>query len=155
MVTPFIYFSHTHFSHEWLKLSAVEVAVEAEKLREELALATDYPWGNTHFVLEASSGQPGLQLQWTNDGAHCDGSFGVWSARTNTAVVTVSAAEFDIDNRLTTAHLLEDWADKAAEGQIRCAECKNWSHTWKHFSYAGSVCLRCFNPKKHLPPDSR
>lgn len=142
MITHIISFSHRHFSTEWLNLSPVALA-QAVTLTNRMA--DNY---ETKFILEDKQGRPGLTLQFNL----CDGSLTVWSARTNTGAGTIDNDHMEVDNRTSTAAMLEDWANKAAEGQIRCAECGEWVHAWKPFSIAGAVCMRCFNPQKHILP---
>ena len=44
--------------------------------------------------------------------------------------------------------------NKVVEGFHCCNVCKKWSKDYQPFSFAGSVCLECYDPKKHLPPDA-
>lgn len=152
MITPYIYFSSQQFSHDWADLSAVQIVEAAAKLHESLKTAVNYPWDNTHFVLETSSGHAGLNLLF-EPGINA-GSIACWSSRTRCVVGDLDIGEPGTLTRTTLVETLSDWAEKAAQGKALCCECHKWVDAFKHFDYAGSVCMHCFNPKKHCRPDT-
>jgi hypothetical protein len=152
MVTPTIYFSYNHFREpEWIDLTAKQIAKKTNDLHIAVKAATEYSWDNTHFVLADSSGLPALKLQWDDDG-----NLSVWSARTNCTIGEISAEAWDscnVENK-TPTRLLQDWADNAVKGMARCSECGRWVNAFKHYGYTGSVCLECYDPKKHKQPNT-
>lgn len=52
---------------------------------------------------------------------------------------------------------LDTIADHIAKHRLRCDQCHEWrlAKNLLTYSFAGTICKKCYNPKKHLPPDTR
>jgi hypothetical protein len=148
MITPVVSFSHHHFI-EWLALTFKEMAAEAEKVRLALKVAIDYPWDNPQFVLEDSTGKPALTLLF--DASSPAGTLTCWSVRTGCMIGTFTEDARKADPKEFVCKI-EDWANRASDGQARCAECGHWVIAFKKFDFTGSVCMDCYSPKKHHAP---
>jgi hypothetical protein len=152
MITPFIHFDYQQFAYDWSELTASKIIEESERLRIAVKQATDYVWDNTHFILETSSGQAGLIIQFASDDE--GGIIECWSARTRCSIDCLRIGEPGTETRKKLVESLEEWADQAAKGKAYCCECHKWVDAFKTFGFAGSACVTCYNPKKHLPPDT-
>lgn len=149
MVTPIISFNHNHFTdREWVDQKAADIADIAEKLRVAVKQAIGYWPDNSNFIFEDAYGTPALKLHW-----EANADLSTWSVRTNCSTGNISAAEWDANPKLAIENL-KDWAEKAAKGMAVCSTCGKWVNAFKKYSYAGSVCLECFDPKKHKHPDT-
>jgi hypothetical protein len=152
MITPVIHFDHHQFSHDWKDKTAAEIVEASEKLRIAVKEATDYRWDNEHFVFQATDGRPGLNIQFAADGT--GGVISCWSSRTQGAIGDLVIGEPGTETRAKLVETLSEWADQAVQGKALCSDCHKWVDAFKHFDFAGTVCLHCFNPKRHLPPDT-
>jgi hypothetical protein len=149
MIIPILSYGHTHFKLDCRDMNLVAIVAEAENLRKKVMEATNYSREN--FVLEDSNGRPALTLLWSSEK---DGTLSCWSVRTGLYIGAFKPEAWDEDNRDKLLNTLDEWCDKANQGMARCSECGQWVNAYKKYSYTGSVCLKCYNPKKHLPPDS-
>lgn len=104
--------------------------------------AVGYTWGNTHVYITNTAGRPVLQVQWSGD------YITFWFVATG-----VSVGGFE-QSKMTKAQMIE-LIDKA-ETHTRCQSCEKFvpHDKVKHYSFAGGVCPKCYDPKKHLPPDT-
>lgn len=52
---------------------------------------------------------------------------------------------------------LPTFIQKVSEGKWYCDSCGKWKSKgrFKHYSFAGIVCEKCYNPTFHTPPDTR
>ena len=57
---------------------------------------------------------------------------------------------------LTKASLAElgEMLDNVLKGRSKCNDCGTWVSEGKTHSYAGFVCNNCYDPAKHLPPNT-
>lgn len=115
-----------------------------ERLRKALKKATDYTWDNSHFYIEDLFGKVVLTVQFHPE------LVSFWIYRTG-----VSAAMFNA--KTLTAEALKDLVANASKNLTPCNACGKWipNDKVKHYSFAGGVCPKCYNPKRHLPPDTR
>jgi hypothetical protein len=86
-------------------------------------------------------GEPQLILQVYPD------SFHMWNYRTGATFGDYT----DVPDNLV------EIADRVYRDQHFCPTCNNWfpKSFMRSYSFAGTVCQNCFDPKKHLPPDTR
>jgi hypothetical protein len=160
MITPFIYYSHNHFRPEDNR-SALAIYEESERLRLAVKAATGYSWDSTHFVFQTSGGQPGLFMTFATEEQgvepgekFTDCVISCWSARTGCVIGEISLGRSGTQERKDAIELMQDWAEKAAVGKAFCGVCHKWVDAFKHYDFAGSVCLTCYNPKIHHAPDT-
>jgi hypothetical protein len=142
---PQIHFSNTEPSH-WTKKSLKELNKEMDALRIEIKNATKYTWDNTHFYIDSIFGRPALQVGFYEK----DISF--WNAETGT-----SMGSFDKFTDEEYAKV-RDWIHHIEDREVMCCECEKWvpdKTQGHHYSFAGFVCNKCYDPKVHLPPDTR
>jgi hypothetical protein len=123
-----------------------ELEAESEKIRIKVKEATGYAWDNSHFMIDDSYGYPALSIMFGGN------SISVWNAKNRRSIGRLAGDEFTKEH----ARTLEGWADKVQELLTRCNECKQWvkEGEWKAYSYAGAVCLSCYDSEKHQWPST-
>jgi hypothetical protein len=152
MVTPYLHLSANFLSHndtELRELKAASVAAVINGLQGLVKKACKFIFDNDKIIIEDSTGRAALKASFDRDG-----SITFWSARTGTSIGCVEGKTIDAKRQLCSK-TIEDWANKAADGMVRCNECGRWVNIYQPYSYAGAVCNDCYNPKKHLAPDTR
>lgn len=112
-----------------------------ESLRVASKDAIGYFWDNSHFYIDDIYGRSALLFFVSQDGS----TLHLWEARSGTSVGDFEAIPDDIRTMI----------DEAGEGKVRCAVGGEWTKEWKRFSFAGAVCPEHYDPKVHLPPDTR
>jgi hypothetical protein len=147
MLAPYIHLSAnflTHNDSELRELNAAGVAKAINGLQTLVKKACTYFWDNDKVIVEDSIGRSALKVTFSDDG-----SIKFWSARTQTIIGHINAETIDA-KREECGKTIKDWAEKSADGMVRCYECGRWVNIYQENSEAGAVCNDCFNPKKHL-----
>jgi hypothetical protein len=164
MITPYIYLSNNFLVDSSLQgnivekqpsisTSAVAIAARMEDIRKKIKKHTNYIWDCQHFVVTDSKGRAALNVIF-----NVNGTMSFLSARTNTMVGQFTDELID-DHRQEVSDAIGEWAEKAADGMVRCSDCGRWVDIYHpviqvHYSYTSSVCNDCYNPKKHLSPNT-
>jgi len=143
MLEPQIHFDYMHHD-KWVGRNLKELHREMEGLRIRIKKATNYGWDNSQFFIDDMYGHPALSVQFSHYG-----TITFWNARNGCSIETFG--KFGKEE----AGTVSDWIEKISEGLTQCNECKKWVKEYVHYSFAGAVCKKCYNPKKHLPPDTR
>jgi hypothetical protein len=122
---------------EWKLLMNISKMLENDRRR--LRKAVNYQWDNSHSYILNACGKPVLQVQCYTQ------LFVLWNVSNG---VQIFANDYVPDN-------LVEMLDKAGKNLTLC-KCGRWieNNLVKHYSFAGGVCPRCYNPKIHLPPDT-
>lgn len=52
---------------------------------------------------------------------------------------------------------IDEVAELVEKGRLRCNECGSWklAKNMLHYSFAGIVCKKCYNPKHHKAPNTK
>jgi hypothetical protein len=144
IMEPQIHFS-TSDIRKWEGKATYQLHEEMDSLRVKVRDASGYRWDNSHFFIDDGFGKPALKVLFYGDGI----SF--WNARNGVALDTFTRLTWAAD----TSEAIREWVDKIEKGLTRCQDCKGWVKHINHFDFAGGVCDKCYNPKIHLPPDTR
>jgi len=148
MFTPEIHFDKNHFLPLPKARKFSSIVKEAMKLQSAVYAATEYFWtGNDHYVIDDGYGKAALKLNINEE------VISFWNYKTGTAVGDIGKEEWD-KNPAASGRKIEECVGHVSNDEVLCLECGKWVKKWKHYSYAGSVCLKCFNPKKHQRPDT-
>jgi hypothetical protein len=140
-LTPQVHFPYSAPDH-WKRdgITLPQLAAALELLRVRVKQAANYSWDNSHFFIDDIYGHPALKIQ-----THGDGSIGIWEANHNTAVGLFGSIPDDLGAMV----------GHAQQGEVLCHDCGQWVSEFRRFSFAGAACLTCYDPTKHLPPDTR
>ncbi len=142
--TPELHFSYLA-AQTWRKrdgLTLGQIAAELERLRVAAKTAVGYWADNTHFIFDDLYGHAAVIFQVYADTPHV----ALWEANHGTWLGHFD--DFPPD--------LAVWMnDHIAKGEVKCGECGQWIKEYVQYDFAGAVCQSCYDPKKHLPPDSR
>lgn len=145
-VTPVIHFDR-NATDTWLGKSFVELYEETEALRKAVKKATNFYWDNTHFYITNIFGKPAIQIQfWQNN-------ISLWNNFNGCGLKTIISKTGIITSDMI--NYLNEAVSKVTEGFTQCGKCDEWVNEHKKHSYAGAVCLGCFDPKVHKGPDTR
>lgn len=141
--TPQIHFSYMA-PWDWKRkgFSWLQIKDMLNEMRKAQKQALNYVWDNEHFYLDDLFGHPAIKFSIYSDGS----GIGLWNARTNSNIGSFKSFPDDIEVWLTRY---------IPEGYNKCNDCGKWVKEWKHYSFAGAVCLSCYDPTRHLPPDTR
>ena len=141
---PEIHFDYLHH-RKWKGVTLVDLYNIHEALRKKVKDASNYQYDNDNFYIDGLCGKPALEVSFTPD----DICF--WNAKTGRYIGSVT------DTTNTSSKLIDEMICNVSNGMDKCDECGTWqpSNEMKSFSYAGVVCKNCYNPKKHLQPDTR
>ena len=148
MITPKIHFSYLD-TRAWVGKTHTELSKEMEALRVRVKEASGYPYDNSHFIIDDISGHPALTLLFSNNPDYP--YLSVWSAINGVCIGEIGSGKKWTDKDSKT---IEDWVWHVNSGLTRCNECSKWVGHINHYSFAGGVCDDCYNPQKHLPPDT-
>lgn len=123
------------------KLNALELYID--KVSVPIVKATGQIASKCHTVLDNTSGQAALKLLVMR------GEITFWNVNSGATIATFK----DIPSSKEITEML----DNVDAGKDKCDMCGHWFQTkdMKSFSFAGIVCKKCYNPRKHLPPDTR
>lgn len=145
--TPLLVTDKYKVRQYWLGKSFTQLWEEADRLRVNVRDAADYRWDNGNFYISDIYGKLALQVGIYN------GSMSFWNARTSVAIESFEGETF------TEQHCrkIEDWIAHIEQNETQCNDCGKWisNDEVKKYSFAGGVCKDCYNPVKHLPPDTR
>jgi hypothetical protein len=146
-MTPQIHFDYTE-PRNWIGKTFVQIKNEMENLRIAIKNASGYFWDSQNFFIDDISGKPALRVQFWPD------NISLWNATNGRGIQTIQSDEngiFTEDdyNKLYTCVV------KVANGFTQCASCNDWVKEYKPYSFAGAVCLTCFDPERHKGPDTR
>ena len=140
---PWIVFQSSCFK-DWQrdKLTFKQLYDQTEKLRIAAKKALGYTWDNTHFHVADGWGMVALQIQFDQEG------ISVWD---------VAGRDMPYIEKLDdkTIKFYRNALDKIHEGYMHCNQCGKWVKKGRHYGYCGFACNKCYDPKVHLPPDSR
>lgn len=140
--TPYVVFDKYQLNR-WTSLSMLELHEELEKLRKNVKGATDYHWDNTHFYISDIYGKLALQFQTSRS------SISFWNARNSRFIRDFTEVTDEV------VKTIFDYIYQIEHGKTMCGACQKWVSDYKTFSFAGAVCFDCYDPKVHLPPDTR
>jgi|SRR5215471_4456911 len=144
-----------HFNYlepaTWLGRSTKELRLEMEALRRQIKDAVGYQWDSTHFYIDNIYGRPALQIDFYDR----EEAIPAWNALNGRAIHMPAAPEGIITKEIVKA--LSEAQHKVTEGFTQCNVCYEWisAEAMNPFSFAGAVCDGCYDPKRHLPPDTR
>lgn len=142
MYKPAIHLDYRHHL-DWKDRPIQHIWEELIDLRRKISEVIRHRWGDPHFYIENIHGVPVLSFIALEE------FFSFWLVRNGRAIGDISL--FDDRN----IRMLSDWIKKASAGLTRCNECGEWAKESICYSFAGAVCPKCYNPEKHLPPDTR
>ena len=114
-----------------------------DTLRLRVKEAIGYTWGNWHMQITGNwaGAQPVTVLP-------SDSTVTLWTQR-GTSIGTYT---HPLDVRE-----FEKIIEEAGRGLLNCNKCRKWfkPEEGRTYSFAGWVCKDCYDPKVHLPPDTR
>lgn len=143
------YVMDVYVPREWEGKKINQICLDMEKIRLKLKEAVNYTWDNSHFYITDIYGKLSITLLFSPD-------YGInaWSYNTGAKIIT----QWNYNRKWTKKDTkeLQDIVHHLEEGETQCQVCKNWFKTgdWKHYSFAGAVCNKDFDPRIHLPPDT-
>jgi hypothetical protein len=142
---PEIHFDY--LEHEkWINKPLSQLYKEMDELRKKVKVASGYTWDNSHFFINSIYGRPALQVGFYN------GSISFWNAETGTSIDSFSEFGREESNKVN------EWISHIEKHEIQCNDCGEWvkkSEEGQYYSFAGFVCNKCYNPKVHLPPNTK
>lgn len=138
-----------HFDYmspqKWVGKTLHELHEESEDLRKRLKEASNYFWDSTHYFIDDIGGRPAVEVLFHEDFIH------LWNARNGVALSLFRTHDpFSEEDSKALSLILH----RIYEGLTQCQQCGEWVTEIKRYSFAGGVCGKCFNPRKHLPPDT-
>lgn len=142
------FYPAVHLNYAWLGEIAgqngKQVERELESIRDKIGKACSYPWDNSHFYICDITGTPVLTVHVNGDSLH------LWAANGGHSI-----GEWSIS--ALTKEQARKIVDEVSNGNFLCPDCGKWKDASKKktYSFAGAVCPKCYNPKRHLPPDTR
>jgi len=141
---PQIHFDYLHH-RKWRGITLVDLHNIHEALRENVKEASNYFYDNSHFYIDDLCGKPALTVLFE---LTC---ITFWNAKTGRCIGSI------MDTTDTSLKIIDEMISKVSDGMDKCHECGTWqpSNEMESYSYAGVVCKKCYNPKKHLQPDTR
>lgn len=141
MFKPEIHFNYTHH-YAWIGADLNELYNEMEKLRIAVKKASNYYWDSSIFFINDLCGYPALKVLFS------ESSISFWNARNGCSLGT-----FDTFGTKESKEL-DSYIANVSKGLTRCNVCKAWFKDFKSYSFAGAVCKDCYDPERHLPPDT-
>ncbi len=158
-----------HFDYlepkRWEGKSIRQLYDEMNELRKKVKEAIGYQYDNSHFFINDCYGRLALIISFYEKGIH------FWNAKNgcamdsflvpsdkNKILTQIIGTESVIESNEFTSFMSEliyEWTRKIEDGFTQCCDCKKWVKEYISYSYAGVVCKECYNPKVHLPPDTR
>jgi hypothetical protein len=145
-----------HFSlhdlRNFVGKSFSELKAYTSNLAKGLRVATSGRYDDTKFFIEDARGNPALQVLFLSD------RLSFWNARSGTSVYLQGEGS---EPSVFTPEMLE--AINVAVKYVgncyhQCMVCGRWLTDWNRFTsydFSGLACERCYNPKVHLPPNSK
>lgn len=149
----------------WVGKTFSELNDEMEKARIAVKDAINYPYDNSHFVIDDCYGKPALVIGFSCQSIH------TWNARNGCSVGSFyeKTGKETILSKLLSDNLvvadtivsdemiklLDGWVSNVSKGLTMCNECNKWVEKYVSYSYAVSVCMSCYNPERHKMPDTR
>lgn len=117
-------------------------------LRVKVKQATGYRPDNQHYYFYDVGGVLCLPFILTNTVNNIAISLYAW---------TGSQYLFHYEDWELFKKMLPNILDKVSKGYLWCDVCNKWKkdYSFQSYSYSGVVCKKCYNPKKHLPPDTK
>jgi hypothetical protein len=148
MKTPYIYLDNEEV-RMWEGKTLSQLHEEHEHIAKEAKKAVGYPYDNTHYVLTGYTHEPQVKVLFSTD------SISFWAFKSDRALKSVCLTG-TIWTRKDTEELRRS-IEKVQCGYLQCGECNQWwkAERMKDYSFAGTVCPQCYDPAKHLPPDTR
>ena len=145
MLTPELHFGINDV-RKWKGKHPNDVWKILKPMLDGMKRAVDYPYDNTHLYIRDTRGGVVLQVLFVPS---CD-SIEFWNAKTHTAL------KDGIRDKITKADItyVTDAMWHITQGQTMCTVCGEWVDAYKNFSYAGAVCVGCYDPDKHKGPDT-
>ena len=129
------------------------VSVLLEEIRKEIKHAACYFWDDLHLYLTDEYGRPAMKALISKT------TISIWDVKHSISLGDFhSIAEYEaffIQNRTYKGG--PSGIEKLQNGLLPCNMCRQWIEfkDGHRYSYAGFVCKTCYDPKKHLPPDTR
>jgi len=147
---PELHFDYLH-PREWNGKKTKDVAIEVNDMEQKMKKAIGYNWANHHVYIDDICGKPAISIQFYDRNDHCQNHVDMWNARNG-----VSMGSFDGDIWLPEwSDMIDKWCWEINKGLTMCNKCGKWVKEINHYSFAGGVCNKCYNPKVHLGPDTR
>lgn len=142
MFRPEIHFDHLHH-RQWIGKDLKDLDKEMNELRVKVRDATNYRWDNSHFFIDSYiAHKTALEVLFSPS------SITFWNAVNGCAISGFT--EFGKEE----AKQVSEWIKNITEGLTQCNECKKWVKEYTHYGFAGAVCEDCYDPNRHLPPDT-
>lgn len=129
----------------WVGRTLVSIRDELEVLRVKAKSAVNYMWDNSHYRITDIYGQSSISfLVAVKD-------FYMWSVSNKQWLPPFVGNIFTSE---AYSHITK-FLDGLHEHKAYCLGCKTFVDEYKSYDFSGAVCLKCYDPKKHLPPDTR
>jgi hypothetical protein len=138
---------------DWIDKPFTELKQEMEDLFRKVKDAANYRWGNTHFFIGSFEGKPALKMLFMSDRV----SF--WNTKDGKCVYLngKGPAPEKVTKEFIAAVVVV--INAVESGLKQCTSCYEWKNPnvskFTMYDFAGQACQECYNPKKHLPPDTR
>lgn len=162
---PEIHF-YKYETRDWEGERFDELYRKMDDLRRKVMEQTGYWMSNSHFFIDGVYGKPCLSVLFSDD------SISFWNAKNDISIgsfMDIRDVKADMKGAVTSSSILArgrgftlemtelicHYCDKIDEGLTMCNVCHKWVKNYKSYSFAGAACLLCYDPNKHLPPDSR
>lgn len=146
---PAIHFAYSYFRHIPKEITTEDMFNSAQKIHANLQKATGYTWGNDHFYIDDICGRPTMKIGFYAD------QFTFWAVHNGQTIITIDNNAW-MNFRSITISEIDDCISNLSKGLGKCLECYKWfpNDKLKSYSYTGIVCKKCYDPSRHLPPDS-
>jgi hypothetical protein len=131
----------------WEGKTLSQLHEEHEHIAKEAKKAVGYPFDNTHYMLTGYSHEPLITVLFGTNGM----SF--WAYKSGRALSLSPEGKWTHKDTEELRQSLEH----VQCGYLQCGGCNGWwkAERMKEYSFAGSVCPECYDPAKHLPPNTR
>lgn len=126
--------------------SFAELTAYFAALSNQLHASVGYQWSNQHIYVANIYGEMVLKLMASHD------HLSLWSAASGSRGRALPPI-LKWEELLTK---MEEYITRITDGEFYCDSCRAWKPAghFKPYSFAGFVCSKCFDPKRHLPPDT-
>lgn len=126
---------------KWEKWSADHLYAEMSNLEKQLCKNINAFYCNVDFYIANICGKVCITVLFSSS------CISLWNYENGISIGDFPKLE---------AKEIRDIIKKVSAHKTKCNDCGEWidNHKIINYSFAGGVCKKCYDPKKHLPPDT-